>query len=84
MYDIIYVQHKERIYPTERCEKNPPNASKIDKLSMRKKTNETPADQIRRYTSNGKIQEIVFNEWLNVMTERGNLHFAVGDHSWVC
>lgn len=35
---IIYAQHKERIYPTERCEKNPPNESKFDKLSMRKKT----------------------------------------------
>lgn len=31
-------------YPTERCEKNPPNESKFDKLSMRKKPNETPAD----------------------------------------
>lgn len=35
---VLFMLNTKKEYTTERSEKNPPNASKIDKLSMRKKT----------------------------------------------
>lgn len=35
---VLFMLNTKKGYPTERCEKNPPNESKFDKLSMRKKT----------------------------------------------